>query len=274
VALYWIAAMVLRYGLACIIVLTSIDAAFARQRNEDRRPFIAGEVLRYRVRWSVFRLGTVTIGQVTHDSGKYIVEMTVRSSPSLPFIDVDFLNRTILCEQRQSITEEIITSGKTNEKTVYRYDATSHRILMEDSVEGERVRLDTLNWETECYDALGLLMYCRRFAGSGRSVSLPTLNDYRIGRTDVVYLNEPEEIEVLAFEGRRRCLKAAGFAHWVGKSFAGMKGPFRGWFTDDESAIPLKAEVEIFLGSIVLELESYQRPRSIQAAGAVDSTSK
>jgi len=39
-----------------------------------------------------------------------------------------------------------------------------------------------------------------------------------------------------------------------------MKGPFRGWFSDDDAAIPLKAKVEIFLGSIVLELESYERP--------------
>jgi hypothetical protein len=60
---------------------------------------------------------------------------------------------------------------------VYRFDRRTGQIMMEDSLRGECIRRDSLRWEKECYDALGLLMHSRRLGGSGDSVSLPTLNE-------------------------------------------------------------------------------------------------
>jgi hypothetical protein len=100
------------------------------------------------------------------------------------------------------------------------------------------------------------------------------LNDYKVDPTEVSYAKATEEIEVDAFEAPRRCHLVSGIARWVGKSFAGMKGPFRGWITDDEAAIPLKAKVEIFLGSIVLELESYECPGRSAVTQIADTSSK
>jgi hypothetical protein len=38
-----------------------------------------------------------------------------------------------------------------------------------------------------------------------------------------------------------------------------MSGEFHGWVTDDDAAVILKAEVKILLGSVRIELESYER---------------
>lgn len=250
--------MLLRYGLSCLILSTALSPVRAQNGQGARRPFIAGEVLQYKVKWTYLRLGTVTITQTASDSGLFLIHMSVRSNPSLPFIDVNFRNHSMLSERSQSLTEEVITSGKdTGEKTVYWFDRATRQLLMEDSLLGRRTRRDSLSWVTECYDALGLLMLSRLSAGSGKSVSLPTLNDYKINQTDVSYTNLREETDVPVFNARRRCVVVSGYAHWVGSSFAGMRGPFRGWFTDDEAAIPVRAEVDILLGAITLELESY-----------------
>lgn len=275
ILLIWIVTMLVRYALACVFLLMIAGQSYAQTGVGGRRPVIAGEVLRYKVKWSFIGLGTVVIRQITADSGKVLVQMTVQSAPGLRFIDVNFNDQTYVSEQSQSIEEETIYSGKDlGEKTVYWFDRKTGHIMMEDSLNGTRTKRDSLRWEKECYDALGLLMHSRRFAGSCLSTSLPTLNDYKIDQTEVSYANAIEDIEVDAFGAPRRCHLVSGIPRWVGRSFAGIKGPFRGWITDDEAAIPLRAKVEILLGSIVLELESYECPGRSTGTQIADRTSK
>jgi len=275
IVLIWIVTMLLRYGLAGILLCVVTGETFAQTNGNTLGPLIPGEVLRYKVKWLLVRLGTVTIHQIPADSGRMLVKMSVQSAKGLPFIDVHFDNQTYVSERSQSLDEETILSGSDpSEKTVYWFDRRTEHIMMVDSLKDKQTRRDSLNWASECYDALGLLMYSRRFAASGTSTSLPTVNDYKIDQTDVSFTKGTEEIEVDAFDAPRRCHLVSGRALWVGKSFAGMKGPFQGWFTDDAAAIPLRAKVGIFLGSIVLELESYERPALTPAIHLVDTSSK
>lgn len=263
VLVLWILTMILRYGIWCVVIVGIIGQSSAQGQSIERAPFKVGEILRYKVKWAFIRLGTVAIRQLPADSTDttaYLLEMSVQSAPSLPFIDVNFVNQTYLTVASQSITRETIISGRDpSEKTVYWSDSSNHQIVMEDSVKGKLVKKDSVRSETPCYDALGLLMLSRGLIGSGLSLTLQTLNDYHINPTEVSFPDEVEEIEVAALDHPIRSRRVEGVAKWVGSSFAGMSGPFQGWISDDEAAIPLKAKVEIFLGSIVLELESYQR---------------
>jgi hypothetical protein len=264
VILIWIVTMILRYGVSLLVLFCSVNQTFGQTSQQVRSPFKAGEILRYKVKWAFIRLGTVVIRQLpadTTDTTACLAEMSVHSAPALPFINVNFVTETYLTKTSQSVTRETIVSGEdSSERTNYWYDSANLQIVMEDSADGKLVRRDSVEAETPCYDALGLLMLSRGLIGTGQSLTLPTLNDYRIAPTDVSFPDKVEEINVAAVDHPVRCRRVEGVAKWVGTSFAGMKGPFTGWISDDEAAIPLKAEVEIFLGFIVLELESYERP--------------
>jgi hypothetical protein len=274
ILLIWILTMIVRYGLAGVLIFF-ITGTLSAQPSERRHPVIVGEVMKYKVKWSFLRLGTVTIRQVPADSGNVLVQMTVQSAQGLPFINLHFSNQTYLNERSQAIQEETILSGtEMCDKTVYRHDRKSAFLIMEDRRGGEKWRCDSLKWEKECYDALGLMFHGRLWAGSGLAESLPTLNDYKINQTEISYAQATEEIKVEAFDSPRRCHLVSGNARWVGTSFAGMKGPFRGWITDDAAAIPLKACVEILLGSISLELESYECPGLPAGTQLTDTTSR
>jgi hypothetical protein len=74
-----------------------------------------------------------------------------------------------------------------------------------------------------------------------------------------------ETVEVPAFHAPFRAIRFDGRAEWVLPTAAGMTGEFHGWLTQDEAAIPVKATVRIFLGSVTLELESFERPASDRA---------
>lgn len=264
VIIIWIVVMILRCAASFLVLFCLVGQTTAYSQTQHRTPFKAGEVLRYKVKWTFIRLGTVVIRQLPADSTDttaFLLEMSVHSAPALPFINVNFLNSTYLTTISQSVALETIVSGEnSSQRTTYRYDSANLQILMEDSADGKLVKRDSVKAAAPCYDALGLLMFSRGMIGTGDTITLPTLNDYRISPTEVTYPEKSEEIEGAAVDHPLRCKRVVGVAKWVGASFAGMKGPFTGWLSDDEAAIPVRAEVKIFLGSIVLELESYERP--------------
>ena len=43
------------------------------------------------------------------------------------------------------------------------------------------------------------------------------------------------------------------------KGIFGLSGPFVGWFSNDSFGIPLKAKLEVIIGSVNVELKSWKR---------------
>jgi hypothetical protein len=78
--------------------------------------------------------------------------------------------------------------------------------------------------------------------------------------TDLEFENEIGETEIGAIDFPVRTRRYSGFAHWTGGSSAGVNGSFTGWVTDDDASIPVRAEMKVLVGSIVLELEQWTRP--------------
>ena len=42
------------------------------------------------------------------------------------------------------------------------------------------------------------------------------------------------------------------------KGIAGVTGPFKGWFAVDKQRLPLKANLEVWIGSVTVELEKWE----------------
>ena len=49
----------------------------------------------------------------------------------------------------------------------------------------------------------------------------------------------------------------SGDANWTG--VYGLSGRYEGWFADDESRIPIKAKMKVYVGSVTIELQSWRR---------------
>jgi len=251
---------------AFLLVLSDYSIS---QEVPGNTPFSDGEVLQYKVRWNFIRLGTIVIHQDQvrgENEDKYLVRMVVRSSAGLPFISVNFINEAILRTDVPSLEYVRVISGDdSTHVSTFDYDEPRGTLIVVDSAQGSCLRRDSVRWRGPLYDALSLFMAARVLSKGRGKITLPTLNDYQIVQTDLEFTETEEEVEVSAFDKEIRCRYIKGNARWKGKSFAGMTGAFRGWLTDDEAALPIRAEVGIFLGSIVLELESYRRTISSEA---------
>ena len=237
--------------------------------------FQSGEELRYKVKWNFFRLGTITIrtlhASMCTELEDYKIHMIVESNPDLSFIWIREFNESImdarslfsrgfrgdhrngndLCQIQQSYDRE-------------RRIATS---VIRDLNSGAVLRADTLRDVDPYVEGPSLFITTRCISRFGKSLSVPTMVGGKIAATDLNFSFPLEEVEIDAVDMPVRVHKYEGFAHWKGGSEAGLSGEFTGWITDDDAAVPVRAEMKVILGSIRLELESWNRPGWVPPTG-------
>ena len=230
--------------------------------------FSDDEYLKYQVKWGPIRLGTIEIFQkqsLTSQASSYQIEMHARSE-NLPFIDVFFINKGILNPTHPTLQDFELTVGKemTN-KSHYTYNPEKRVVYLETRESDIIVRQDSVLIAEEIYDALGIFMMMRCLSSSGFKVTLQNIVDFNVKTTEINFSGNQKNVKVAGFEKSVSALQFSGKANWEGKAWAGVTGNFTGWISDDLAAIPLKVQIKIFLGSITLELEKYQRPDSLLA---------
>ena len=252
-----------------IIYFIFIFADFTGTQNIDPIPevFQSGEILKYKVKWSIFRLGSIII-KTTLDSNyrnldHYRISMSVQSSPYIPFIYIDEINETLVdcanCMSKyyyarhKSISDdiEIITSYDLNSRQVF--------FSLKDLKQNIYKRLEIIHNVPPYLDGPSLFFFARRNIHSNKQLFVPTIIDGKIDKTRLDFTDSLEYIEVDAISSPVMTKYCEGFAEWEGGTSAGLSGAFRVWISNDEAAVPVRAEVKILLGSLVIELEDFTR---------------
>ncbi|HTX20173.1 MAG TPA: DUF3108 domain-containing protein, partial [Bacteroidota bacterium] len=141
----------------------------------------------------------------------------------------------------------------------YTFDYDRKTVLVEKGAVGRPQSVartsDTISTTYE--DGLSLFYYARGTVHSAREANIPTfvneskVNTYidfkdKIGSTEIDAIKYP--VRTVEFEGR---------ADFVG--IFGLTGGFRGWFSDDDAAVPILAKMNVIIGSIRLELVRWRR---------------
>lgn len=256
--LWALAGSITRQGTALLALLVVVLQPLAAQGL-----YYPGEKLRYKVRWSFIRLGTLEIEQRmvdprTPDVRRFV--MTVKSAPGLPFIDLDFTHTaTVAIDPLEARRLFVETRHGDQVNTTYEIESSNKRLIVTDSCQGKQTLCDTIAIAQQCYEALSLLLLARSQASTHTTTAIATVVGGSVGETVLKFSGRTEKVKVPALDVPLEAYHFTGDARWVGSDFAGMSGDFRGWISRDEAAVPLRAEVDIFLGSIILELESFER---------------
>ena len=228
----------------------------------------AGEVLQYKVKWSIFRLGTVilkTIRDTSCGAAEDIkVIMTVKSNPDLSFIWIQELNECVV--DTHTLDSKLFhawhRNGEQYNEIWHVVDKPHHCTYYQvvDRISGTILASDTLREVESFVEGPSLFMAARCLSRSLGTKCVPTLVGGQIASTELVFGSERELIDIGAVETPVRVRKFLGVAHWQGGTEAGLGGEFTGWISDDDAAVPILSEVKVILGSIRLELESWSRP--------------
>lgn len=257
----WAVSLTLRYVSSLLCVLLAVSSSPAQPNGQG--PFIGGEVLQYKVKWSIFRLGTVIIRQEREgadDATMVRVFISAESTPGIPFIDLFFENQSLLetetCRSREFISEV----GRKEKKRFLHRPIADNRLLLEQRTADGISLLDTLHHDVPLYDDPGLFMHLRHAGRSGGTVLIHSVMEGSVKTTSITYEDETVERSVGNSERPLLCRKFRARANWSRPDYAGLTGEFEGWITEDDAGIPVQLEAKIAIGSIRLELESVHRP--------------
>lgn len=231
--------------------------------------FPAGEELVYEVSWWVVNLGTIRLRVVdTARDGngpQTRARADIDSYPELPFASLHVMTETVMDSEWYSREFLGITEDNHAWRTIrYEYAAEKNRLQIErgtapgrESREFSVEKVETLSIAPKYQDGLSILYFARANAGSGRQINAPTVIEGAEGRTIFDFRGERTSEEIDAVEYPVDVIRFRGKAEFSG--IFGLTGDFEGWVSNDAAKIPIRANLEVLLGSVKVELISWRR---------------
>jgi hypothetical protein len=237
----------------------------------DSSVICPGEELVYDVSWFGISLGririktqeSITVGGKLQHSAVAVIDSYSR----IPFVDFHSVHYTQLDERFYSLGFRYLE--KKGDKWMCEtshYDFSGGRVVVEKAYQKEKTSppiglpaFDTLRIrDTLIEDGFSILYFARGNIRCREEITVPTIVYGKQGRTVFQFSNRVayEDIEVLEHK-KVRVIPLEGRAEFEGAF--GLSGDFKGWFSDDRAAVPIKAEVKVLLGSITIELVRWKR---------------
>ena len=224
----------------------------------------AGEDLTYEVSWSFIKIGTIRtkVIEIKKHNDDYRIKTAVYidSYSGLPFVNLHAIFET---EMDKNCFSNFFVSktkdGSTWWVTRYLFDRINNKLFVEygrtnnkNSVEFKIEKIDTVDIQEKTQDGLSLLFFARANIRKGSEMRVPTMFNSTKGLTILNFYRKRTNVEIDAVEYPVDVIEFDGQALF--KGIFGLTGPFKGWFSNDSAQIPIRAKMNVILGSIDIKL--------------------
>lgn len=243
---------------ALLLILFLLGAASPSGAQEP--VWRVGEELTFKVRWFLIRLATLSsrVVEETRFDGRpaYRVAATIDTDRAVNHLDIHL--RFLSVADPAYYTHQYQATGRLRGREVFtrydfHYDHEEIHVLTGPPGGDSDPENKSLAVSGPVQDSLTLVYWARGHALSEGSVQVPAFINREVSRTQFTFGTGRREMEVEALDGPVEAVQFTGFAPW--KGVAGLTGEFAGWLSADGRGLPLKVEMKIALGKIVLELE-------------------
>lgn len=229
-----------------------------------------GEELVYEVKYWVFSLGEIRLKTLpsTLVDGRlhYSTAVFVDSYEGIPFVEMHAVEYTEMDSAFNSLGFKFLEKKNDEwhaEKS--RYLPEAKQLIIEKTRQKELqsppegpAKFDTLAIPRAPFqDGLSILYFARGSCRYRGTIRVPTIVLGHYGRTSLTYSDTKTTLELDAFRHPVRVIEFEGKAEYEG--LYGLTGDFKGWLSDDAAAIPIKAEMQVVIGSVNIELKSWHR---------------
>jgi hypothetical protein len=230
----------------------------------DKRIFQTGEVLQYKVTYLSIRLGTIVmkVDSMLTENGRpgWMAHAYIDSRNGIPFVSLHTVFQSDIDEGGWS--RGFLASSKDDDKgwsySKYTFDYPNKKFYVQDGKGENQWRNIEFPANTKYNEGLSLFFYARCNTMYNKYSYLPTVINDDTSHTQIHFLNERESQTIDAAEYPVDCLHFTGYASWTG--LYGLTGKFEGWFSNDNASVPIKARMKLYLGSVWIELEKWNRP--------------
>ena len=247
-----------KYIFAIVLFLLGI----ATQAKAGFTPLV-GEELTYEVSYMGIKLGTIVISTdetETYNGNKcYITKADISTYKSIPFLDIKvlynaFTDKSITCSHR--FLGKYKSGGYSDlHKIYFNYDKKNIYISKENA-NGKYFEKSFQNTK-KFADGLTLFFMARNFLTTGKKITIPTIVDKDLASTEISFTGKTQGTNCRAVKYPVATKYFSGLAHWTG--VYGLSGTFEGWFSNDDARVPIKAKLQLYLGSADVELIKYKR---------------
>ncbi len=221
-----------------------------------------GEELVYNVSYSGINLGQVTLTteqeETLNGTPVYKMKCTMKSNPGIPFVGLNVIFESWM-DKSLSFSHKFIGNTETNEGWVYQellFDYSKKQIIEKKFKNKQLFFTKTTNYKNKCNDGMSLFFLARKYSGKSKSYQIPTY----VEDTTLTNINFTNKIESVSIDAVPYSVKVNYLYGKIGfKGVYGLSGNYEGWFSADEAAIPIKAKMNVIVGSVVLELVSWKR---------------
>ncbi len=272
-AVVFAAGMLSLFVLRAVYALTLFNGLSAGMQNSGwTRPaqdsiMQDGESLTFEASYLFFKIGSVkmeVLGKTLyHGIPAYHVRALINSYSGIPFVNLHAMYdtyqdaKTFMCLS----TDNIQKDGKDSMFTSYKFEFG--RKILDWTLWKNGIRVDSAKvpLDKNYTDGVSFFYYIReasRKAGGARTVmSIPIVVDTVRSTVDLTINEKKEDCKVTAFKYPLEAYKMSGHINFTG--FFGVTGDFTGWMSADSAEVPLKANVSVILGSVVVKLKDARR---------------
>ncbi len=234
-----------------------------------------GEELTYKVYYHFIKLGEVNL-KITDkykedDLMVYTATASIKSYEGVPFVNLNYKFLTKMCYKNNELYPIYFSATEFKKKSAearynsitisdYYFDHENNFLKITRQTDMVLERDDTIKFDKMPKYQDGLSVFYNARVGSIKP------KPYRIP----VYMNEEESNvnysfnmneDVVSIEGTDydiSTIKIEGIALFK-KAIFGLTGEFTGWLSKDLSRVPVKAQFNVLIGKITMELSSYKK---------------
>ena len=234
-----------------------------RQKNieinsDEGGKLIVGEDLTYVVKYAFFNLGEIRFNVVEkteiENTCLYKTVAFIDSYPDLPFVEIHQVYESYI-DSSSLFPIKFLAQIFGEDTILVNYDFIGDSIVqMQKEISGGRkIWLDSAAIiHQSVQDGLSILYFVRSRFGKDQTIQIPCFVNEGEETATINFYSEPEPVSIEAIEYEIDCLYLDGYTDFV--SVYGMTGNFEGWFSNDDFYVPIRAKLNVIIGSVNLEL--------------------
>ena len=246
------------------ILFSQIDGTSHTNTSLDQRLRI-GEEFTYLVKYAFLNLGEVRIKVYAKEklTGKTIYKTIayIDSYEGLPFVDMHQIYESWIDSNLCPVFfQALIFSDEDTSYTKYFFKDDNKVHVLRGKLNKEKPWVDTVVTLGKKYqDGLSLLYFARFGFVKRENTIIPTYVNEDTSTTMVNYYKRKEKISIDALGYDIDCVRLDGRTNFTG--IFGLTGYFEGWFSNDESYIPITADLQVILGDVTAELINWNKKK-------------
>ncbi|MCX7880351.1 MAG: DUF3108 domain-containing protein [Ignavibacteria bacterium] len=245
------------------VLLLIVFCSFFSLYSQKSKMIFPGEDLLYEVSFFGIKLGTIRIVTegIEKIDGNYVFKTKayINSYPSIPFLDLQGVFNSWM-DSTASYSFKFTSSIKQKGLWFYEqviFDHNKKLIQVDKFKKNEKYYSGVIHTEKKWNDGLSLFFFAREYTKSNRRVKTPTFMDKDTSYTLINFHGKRESVKISSIAYPVKTVNFYGKAEWTG--IYGLTGFFEGWFSDDDASIPIKAKLNVYVGSINVELIKWSR---------------